>query len=127
MFVCKWFQSEPVEPVKILLFGKELNSSENSVKQGENVVLSDFPPFFVVFIIFFPGDHKNVKFGTWLTLHHTLTNFDILLEKNPFKNSVGKGENASNQHFLLSPQCFLLYLVQIPQLEPPLICCLQIL
>ena len=23
-----------------------------------------------------------------------------------FENSVGKGENAGNQHFLLSPQCF---------------------
>ena len=28
----------------------------------------------------------------------------------PFENIVGKGENASDQHFLLFPQCFLLYL-----------------
>ena len=25
----------------------------------------------------------------------------------PFENIVGKGENAGNQHFLLSPLCFL--------------------
>ena len=25
------------------------------------------------------------------------------------ENTVGKGENAGNQHFLLFPQCFLLY------------------
>ena len=24
----------------------------------------------------------------------------------PFENTVGKGENAGNQHFLLFPQCF---------------------
>ena len=27
----------------------------------------------------------------------------------PFKKIVGKGENAGGQHFLLFPQCFLLY------------------
>ena len=26
-----------------------------------------------------------------------------------FENTVGKGENAGNQHFLPFPQCFLLY------------------
>ena len=29
------------------------------------------------------------------------------LRKKPFKNIVGKGENAGNQHFHLFPQCFL--------------------
>ena len=28
------------------------------------------------------------------------------LEKKAFENIVRKGENAGNQHFLLSPQCF---------------------
>ena len=31
----------------------------------------------------------------------------MTLEKNPFENIVGKGENADNQHFLLFPQHFL--------------------
>ena len=31
------------------------------------------------------------------------------LKKNPFENIVGKGENTGNQHFLLFPQCFLLF------------------
>ena len=30
--------------------------------------------------------------------------------KKPFEKIVGKGENPGNQHFLLFPQCFLLYL-----------------
>ena len=29
--------------------------------------------------------------------------------KKTFKNIVGKGENAGDQHFLLFPQCFLPY------------------
>ena len=28
------------------------------------------------------------------------------LKKKPFENTVGKGENASKQHFLHFPQCF---------------------
>ena len=30
----------------------------------------------------------------------------MTLRKKPFENSEGKRENAGNQHFLLSPQCF---------------------
>ena len=33
--------------------------------------------------------------------------------KKAFENIVGKGENAGNQHFLLLPQCFLLFPKQI--------------
>ena len=29
------------------------------------------------------------------------------IKKKLFENTVGKGENAGNQHFLLFPQCFL--------------------
>ena len=29
-------------------------------------------------------------------------------EKKDFENTMGKGENAGNQHFLLLPECFLL-------------------
>ena len=31
------------------------------------------------------------------------------LDKKAFENTLGKGETAVNQHFLLFPQCFLLY------------------
>ena len=41
-----------------------------------------------------------------LTLHHTILNFNDLGKKT-FQNTVGKGKNAGNQHFLLFPQCFL--------------------
>ena len=36
----------------------------------------------------------------------------MTLGKRPFKNIVGKGENAGNQHFLLSPQWFQLFPTQ---------------
>ena len=41
-----------------------------------------------------------------LTLSHTMTPFDTLRNK-PFENTVGKGEIAHNEQFLLFPQCFL--------------------
>ena len=33
----------------------------------------------------------------------------MTLKKKALENAAGKGENADNQHFLLFPQCFLLY------------------
>ena len=33
----------------------------------------------------------------------------MTLKKKALENTVGKGENAGNQHFLLFPQYFLLY------------------
>ena len=39
--------------------------------------------------------------------------FSYSPRKEPFKNIVGKGENASNQHFLLFSQCFPPYERQI--------------
>ena len=49
------------------------------------------------------------------------------LRKKPSENIVGKGENAGKQHFLLFPQCFLLFTKQISNLQSLLFCCLQIL
>ena len=43
--------------------------------------------------------------------------YDTLKEKRLFKNKKGKGENAGNQHFLLFPQCFLIYGRQIQCIE----------
>ena len=49
------------------------------------------------------------------------------MEKKAFENVVGKGENAGNQHFLLFPQCFLLFPTQISIFELELFCRLQML
>ena len=38
------------------------------------------------------------------------------------QNISGKEENADKQHFLLFPQCFLVYLWQILSFDPQLIC-----
>ena len=46
------------------------------------------------------------KCNTILTHSHTMTPFDALGNK-PFENTVGKGEIARNEQFLLFPQCFL--------------------
>ena len=44
-----------------------------------------------------------------------------------FVNIVGKGENAGNQHFLLFPQCFLLFPTKISIIGIHLFCRLQML
>ena len=46
----------------------------------------------------------------------------MTLKKEPFKNIVGKEENAGNQHFLPFPQCFLSYPEQILPFGSPSIC-----
>ena len=47
--------------------------------------------------------------------------------KMPFERTVGKGENAGKQHFLLFPQCFLLYQEEKLSFLQHLICRLQML
>ena len=49
------------------------------------------------------------------------------VKKKPFENIVRKGGNAGNQHFLLFPQCFLLFPTQIAIFESGLFCRLQML
>ena len=49
------------------------------------------------------------------------------LRKKPFENTIGKGENAGNQHFLLFPQCFLPFPEQISIFQSPLFCRLEML
>ena len=49
------------------------------------------------------------------------------LEKKALENIVGKRENAGIQHFLLFPQCFLLFPTQISIFELLLFCRLQML
>ena len=48
------------------------------------------------------------------------------LRKKPFKDSVGKRENAGNQYFLLFPQCFLSFPKEISIFELRLFCRLQL-
>ena len=59
----------------------------------------------VVMKFTFPDEHKQ---EISLTLYHTIPTLTILRKK-ALENTVGKGENAGNQHFLLFPQCFLPY------------------
>ena len=42
------------------------------------------------------------------TVYHTISTFNSAKEED-LENTLGKGENACNQHFLLFPHCFLLY------------------
>ena len=49
----------------------------------------------------------------------------FVLEK--VDNIVGKGQNASNLHFIGFPQCFLPYEREILSLGPHFNCCLQML
>ena len=49
---------------------------------------------------------KILSSGNGLTHSHTMTLWTPLGNK-PFENTVGKGEIARNEQFLLFPQCFL--------------------
>ena len=67
------------------------------------------------------------SFGKNLTLYHTFLIFKDPEEESFKKTLWGKGENASNQHFLFFPQCFLLFPTQISIFKSQLFCCLQML
>ena len=45
----------------------------------------------------------------YLTVYHTIPTFNNSIKKKGLENAVGKGDNASSQHFLLFPPFFLLY------------------
>ena len=49
------------------------------------------------------------------------------LKKKAFENILGKGENAGNQNFVLSPKCFLPFTKQILIFESHLFCPLHML
>ena len=72
---------------------------ENIVGKGENAG-NQYPTMF-----FSPSENnKFIFFNTFILFSVDAFNLD----KSPFENIVEKGEeNASNQHFLLFPQCFL--------------------
>ena len=49
---------------------------------------------------------QNQPWGQELTLYHKIITLPALY-RSSFENTVGKGENADDQHFLLFPQYFL--------------------
>ena len=51
------------------------------------------------------GQPEILSFDYGLTLYHTIPTFNDPIKK-PFENIVGKGEKASNQHFLLLHNVF---------------------
>ena len=61
-----------------------------------------------------------------LTLYHTIPTFNDPW-KEAYKNIVGKGENAGNQHLILFPPCFLPFPKQISIFQPNVNCLLQML
>ena len=74
-----------------------------------NCLLRAISPFPTVFLKgLFPKGVKRrhcVGMGQYvLILNHTI------LKKKALENTMGKEENAGDQHFLLFPQCFQLYL-----------------
>ena len=88
-----------VVKVRILSLGKELTYS--LIHHFETH--SQIPHFLTV-----PNSKKlQTTTKMWLLTHsHTTTPFDAP-GKQAFKNTVGKGEIARNEQFLLFPQCFL--------------------
>ena len=64
----------------------------------------------------------NKHLSSWALLGLKAT-----LEKRPFENIVGKGENAGYQHFLFFPQCFLTIPKRISIFKLHFLCPLQML
>ena len=52
--------------------------------------------------------NKSINFLYPYSLYPTIPTFNAR-KKKTIENTVGKGENAGNGHFLLFSQCFLLY------------------
>ena len=83
-------------------------------------------PFFNVSIRLPSQDH--LKFGLCgygLTLYHTIPTLNNPKNRGFFLTIVGKGENASDQHFLLFPPCFLPISTRISVFKLYLFCHLQ--
>ena len=76
---------------------------ENIVRKGEIACNNQFLLFSQCFL---PYMALIYHFKCTLTHSHTMTPFDAS-GKQAFENSVGKGEIARNEQFLLFPQCFL--------------------
>ena len=83
---------------------------ENIVRKGEIACYKQFLLFsqcFTHLYIFSASKCGIVNVWQWVKPYHTITTSNDL--KKPFESIVRKGENAGMQHFLLFPQCFLLF------------------
>ena len=92
--------------LKFLLFGKGLNNVDLTLSQTSldfyvSAVQAFHKEQFSPFVFY---QFEKLPFN--LTHSHTMTPFDPSGNK-PFENTVGKGEIARNEQFLLFPQCFL--------------------
>ena len=56
----------------------------------------------------------QIPVKTTLTLYYRIPHFSDP-EKGVFENIIGKGQNISNGHFLLFPECFIPYQRQLLQ------------
>ena len=95
---------------------------ENIVGKGEiarhcflhnQIILFPFLHIFVI-VSLYGAESEKPKIGIsgkglTLKLYTTLSRLITTLKEKALENTVGKVENAGNQHFLLFPQCFLLY------------------
>ena len=77
---------------------------ENIVRKGEN---AGNQHFLLYPHVFYPIKDKNYHFSN-LTLSQTSPGFYVSAVHISFENTVGKGEIACNEQFLLFPQYFLL-------------------
>ena len=78
--------------------------------QNNQITVSPFVHIFDIislFIVEFEKPKIGIKVKE-LTLYHTITTFNDP-KKESFENIIGKGENASNQHFLHFLPYFLPY------------------
>ena len=66
----------------------------------------------------------SLKYCHHSALYHTILTFKDHLEEG-LGNTVGKGENAGNHHFLLFQHCFLLFQAEKSSFKQFVICRLQ--
>ena len=92
--------------MKITKFSKRV---ENTVGKGEIARYEQFLLFPKCFQkACFAGVSKGVMVWEWVNSVPHNPDFTTLT-KRIFENRVGNVENAGNQHYLLFPQCFLLF------------------
>ena len=103
------------------------SSKENSGKR-KKCLLPAFSPFPTVFSkVFFFRVVKSQDCVVKSLLYTTQSQLLTTPYRRPFETIVGKGENVGDQHFLLFPQCFLLFPNQISIFQLHSFCCLQML
>ena len=99
------------------------NLTENYVRKEENTDYHEFSLFPIMFSkSFFLRDVKTWGSVVKCQLFTIQSQLLTTQKKKALENTVRKGENAGNQHFLLFPQCFTPFPRQILIFQPNLIC-----